>query len=83
VVKWIVLGVVLLALLVLALAARSVVVRLPGLRRAALALLRRQAEAEALARNAAALQERAEGLQRQAEATQRRLAVIKAKRGED
>jgi flagellar biosynthesis/type III secretory pathway M-ring protein FliF/YscJ len=81
VVKWIVLAVLLFALVVLALAARPVLVRLPRLRRAALALQRRQADAEALRGTAEVLQERAEVLQRQVETTQQRLAVINAKRG--
>ena len=79
-VKWIVLGVVLFALLVLVLAVRPVVARLGPLRRAALAVTRRQAQAQTLRVNALALQERLEELGRQAEATQRRVAVIKAKR---
>ncbi|TDB73965.1 MULTISPECIES: hypothetical protein [unclassified Micromonospora] len=80
-VKWIVLAVVLFALVVLALAVRPVVARLPRLRRAVLALQRRQTEAEALRETAEALQERAEALQRRAEVTQERVALIRAKRG--
>jgi hypothetical protein len=82
VVTWIVLAVVLFALVVLVLAARPVLARLPGLRRAALALQRRQAQAEALGSTAEALQERLLTLQRQAEAVQQRLLLIKTKRGE-
>jgi hypothetical protein len=78
---WIVLAVVLLPLVALALAVRPVLARLPRLRRAAVALQRRAADAEALRETAEALQQRAEGLQRQLDTTQRRLAVIKAKRG--
>lgn len=81
-VKWIVLAVVLLSLLILALAVRPVLVRLPGLRRAALALQGRQAEAEVLQRSAIDLQDQIVLLQQQAEVTQRRIAVIQAKRGE-
>jgi flagellar biosynthesis/type III secretory pathway M-ring protein FliF/YscJ len=81
VVKWIVLAVVLFAFVVLALAVRPVLARLPRLRRAAVALQRRQAEAEELRSTAEALQERAEALQAQAATTQQRVALIKAKRG--
>lgn len=80
-VKWIVLAVVLFSLVVLALAVRPVLVRLPRLRRAAVALQQRQEQAESLRSTAELLQERAEVLQRQAAITQRRLAVIKSKRG--
>ncbi|MBQ0894096.1 hypothetical protein KBX37_13485 [Micromonospora sp. U56] len=80
-VKWIVLAVVLFALVVLALAVRPVLARLPRLRRAALALQRRQADADTLREAAEALSERAETLQRQVETTQQRVELIKAKRG--
>ncbi|MDH6466189.1 MULTISPECIES: hypothetical protein [Micromonospora] len=80
-VKWIVLAVVLFALVVLALAVRPVLARLPRLRRAAVALQRRQADADALREAAEALSERAETLQRQVETTQQRVELIKAKRG--
>ncbi|MEV0808705.1 hypothetical protein [Micromonospora sp. NPDC050200] len=80
-VKWIVLAVVLFALVVLALAVRPVLARLPRLRRAAVALQQRQAGAEALREAAEALSERAETLQRQVETTQQRVELIKAKRG--
>ncbi|MEW2430879.1 hypothetical protein AB0877_22945 [Micromonospora sp. NPDC047644] len=78
---WIVLAVVLLPLVALALAVRPVLARLPRLRRAAVALQRRAAEAEALRDTAEALQQRAEDVQRRLDTTSRRLAVIKAKRG--
>ncbi len=78
---WIVLAVVLLPLVALALAVRPVLARLPRLRRAAVALQRRAAEAEALRDSAEALQQRAEEVQRRLDTTSRRLAVIKAKRG--
>ncbi|MGC4806402.1 hypothetical protein [Micromonospora sp. DT233] len=81
-VTWIVVAVVLFALVALALAVRPVVARLPRLRRAAVALQRRQAEAEGLLVAAEGLQERAEALQGRLEVTQRRLEVIKAKRGD-
>jgi flagellar biosynthesis/type III secretory pathway M-ring protein FliF/YscJ len=80
VVTWIVVGVVLFAFVVLALAVRSVLARLPRLRRAALALQRRQADAEALRAAAEVLQERAEALQQGAAVAQERTALIKAKR---
>ncbi|MEU6077290.1 hypothetical protein [Micromonospora sp. NPDC047074] len=80
-VKWIVLAVVLFALVVLGLAVRPVLGRLPRLRRAAVALQRRATEAEALRESAEALQTRAEALQEQLDTTQRRLAVIRARRG--
>ncbi|MEV0002730.1 hypothetical protein AB0H28_10630 [Micromonospora sp. NPDC050980] len=79
---WIVLGVVLFALVVLALAVRPVVARLPRLRRSALALQRRAAEAESLRSATEALQARAEGLQARAAVAQQRVTLIKAKRGE-
>ncbi|MEV4201863.1 hypothetical protein [Micromonospora globbae] len=78
---WIVLAVVLATLVVLAVAVRGVLSRLPGLRRAAVALQRRQAEAQELAGAATALQERAEALQDQLATAQRRIELIKAKRG--
>ncbi|MET8090540.1 hypothetical protein [Micromonospora sp. NPDC005220] len=78
---WIVLAVVLLPLVALALAVRPVLARLPRLRRAAVALQRRAAEAEALRETAEALQQRAEEVQRRLDTTSHRLAVIKAKRG--
>ncbi|MGR6320290.1 hypothetical protein Q2K19_24415 [Micromonospora soli] len=80
-VTWIVLGVVLFALVVLALAVRPVLARLPRLRRAALALQRRQADALALQSAAEALQDRAAALQERSAVTQERLALIKARRG--
>ncbi|WFE54231.1 hypothetical protein [Micromonospora sp. WMMD1155] len=78
---WIVLAVVLLPLVALALAVRPLLTRLPRLRRAAVALQRRAAEAEALRDTAEALQQRAEGVQRQLDTASRRVALIKAKRG--
>ncbi|WP_433133821.1 hypothetical protein ACQPWW_16920 [Micromonospora sp. CA-240977] len=78
---WIVLAVVLLPLVALALAVRPVLTRLPRLRRAAVALQRRAAEAEALRGTAEVLQQRAEEVQRQLDTTARRLAVIRARRG--
>ncbi|MFK3985584.1 hypothetical protein ACI2K4_35125 [Micromonospora sp. NPDC050397] len=81
-VTWIVLAVVLFALVVLVLAVRPVLTRLPALHRASVALLRRQDQVEALASRAEATQERLLVLQRQAEVAQRRLTLIKAKHGE-
>ncbi|WP_430501876.1 hypothetical protein ACQRWP_09800 [Micromonospora trifolii] len=78
---WIVLAVVLLPLVALALAVRPVLARLPRLHRAAVALQRRAAEADALRETAEALQQRAEEVQRRLDTTSQRLAVIKAKRG--
>ncbi|MGC4814454.1 hypothetical protein ACLQ29_28320 [Micromonospora sp. DT228] len=78
---WIVLAVVLLPLVALALAVRPVLTRLPRLHRAAVALQRRAAEAEALRETAEVLQQRAEDVQRQLDTTSQRLAVIKAKHG--
>ncbi|MGW5673050.1 hypothetical protein [Micromonospora sp. NPDC003776] len=80
-VTWIVVGVVLFAFVVLALAVRPVLARLPRLRRAALALQGRQAEAETLRSAAEALQERAEALQERVTVVQERTALIKARRG--
>ncbi|MFI6230178.1 hypothetical protein ACIBCR_23060 [Micromonospora echinospora] len=80
-VKWIVLAVVLVPLVVLALAVRPVLARLPRLRRAALTLQERQAQAEKLQSTAEVLQERAEGLQRQIAVAQQRVELIKARRG--
>ena len=77
---WIVLAVVLLPLVVLALAVRPVLTRLPHLRRASVALQRRAAEAAALRETAEALQQRAEGIQQQLDTAQHHLALIKAKR---
>ncbi|SCG42416.1 hypothetical protein [Micromonospora humi] len=79
---WIVLGVVLFALVMLALAVRPVVARLPRLRRSAMALQRRAAEAESLRSAAEDLQARAEALQERAAVAQQRVTLIKAKRGE-
>lgn len=82
-VTWIVLGVVLLGLLILALAVRVVLVRLLGLRRAVLTMLRRQAEAEALAASALALRERILTVQSGAELAQRTAAVVRVRRARD
>lgn len=79
--KWIVLALVLLPLVALALAVRPVLRRLPRLRRAAVALQGRAAEAESLRVAAESLQQRAEGLQERLDTTERRLTLIKAKRG--
>nr|WP_240955715.1 hypothetical protein [Micromonospora sp. HNM0581] len=73
---------VLVPLVLLVLAVRPVVARLPRLRRAALALQRRADEAATLRDAAESLQERAEGLQERLETTQQRLAVIQARRGD-
>ncbi|WP_173081791.1 hypothetical protein [Phytohabitans rumicis] len=80
-VKWVVLAAVLLGLVILVLAVRPVVGRLGRLRRAALTLQRRQAEAERLQTTALALQREVETLRLKTEITQERLADIKVKRG--
>jgi len=81
VVLWIVLGAAVLGLLVLALAARPVLARLPELARALRRLEDRQTRAQALGDELALLQERAESVRRQTVVTQERIAVIKAARG--
>ncbi|MEO3929869.1 hypothetical protein ABGB07_39345 [Micromonosporaceae bacterium B7E4] len=80
-VKWIVLAAVLVGLLVLGLAVRRVLTRLPRLQRAALGLQRRQEQAEDLQQVALAVQDRAEAMQQQVETLQQRLVLIRAKRG--
>jgi hypothetical protein len=80
VVGWIVLAVVLLSLVILVAAVRTVLVRLPRLLRAALSLKRYADRAEALKRSALALQERAAAVQQQAQHAQERLATIQARR---
>jgi cytochrome c oxidase assembly factor CtaG len=83
VVKWIVLAAVLVGLLALGLAIRRVASRLPRLRRAALALQRRQEQAEDLQQVALSVQDRAEALQQQVDVLHQRLTLIKAKRGKE
>jgi large-conductance mechanosensitive channel len=80
-VKWIVLGVVLLALVILAASVFAVLDRLNGLERAARRLQRRQTEAMKLQQDAVVLEETVVGLQRRAETMQGQLAVIKAGHG--
>jgi len=80
-VKWIVLGVVLLALVILAASVFAVLDRLNGLERAARRLQRRQTEAMKLQQDAVVLEETVAGLQRRAETMQGQLAVIKAGHG--
>ncbi|MEU5566231.1 hypothetical protein [Micromonospora musae] len=77
---WIVLAVVLATLVLLAVAVRGVLTRLPGLRRAAVKLQRRQDDALELAGAAQTLQERSEALQQQLTVVQRRIELVKAKR---
>jgi hypothetical protein len=74
--------VVVLALVVLALAVRPVLVRLPRLRRAVGLLRQRQAQAESLQQRATMVQERVAVLQRQAERAQEKITLIKAKRAD-
>ncbi|MGC5053447.1 hypothetical protein ACLQ2S_18540 [Micromonospora sp. DT48] len=80
--KWIVLALVLVPLVLLALAVRPVLARLPQLRRAVLALQRRVDEATALRESAEHLQQQAEGLQSRLDTTQQRLTLIRARRGD-
>jgi hypothetical protein len=79
--RWIVLGALLVGLLVLAVACRRVLTRLPGLQRAALALQERQDQAVHLREAATALQRRAEELQDRIATAQRRVDLIRARRG--
>ncbi|WP_204031746.1 hypothetical protein [Micromonospora qiuiae] len=79
--KWIVLALVLVPLVVLVLAVRPVLARLPQLRRAVLKLHRRADEAMALRAAAESLQQQAEGLQSRLTTTEQRLALIRARRG--
>ncbi|MER5454805.1 MULTISPECIES: hypothetical protein [unclassified Micromonospora] len=80
--KWIVLALVLVPLVVLALAVRPVLARLPHLRRAVGRLQRRADEAVALSAAAESLQQRAESLQSRLETTEQRLTLIRARRGD-
>lgn len=80
VVVWIVLALALLGLVVLAVAARSALSRLPQLRRAIVRLQQRRTEAEVLQEKAIALQDRLAALQRAATYAQERIALIAAKR---
>ena len=80
-VLWIVIGAAVLGLLVLALAARAVLARLPELARALRRLEDRQVRAEAMGNELAMLQERAEELRQQTVVAQERIALIKAARG--
>ena len=79
-VTWISLGVIVFALIVLALAVRPVLARLPFLGRALRRLQQRQEQAEALQAAATELQERALELQEAAGAAQQHLALIKDRR---
>ena len=81
-VLWIVLGAGVFGLLVLALAARAVVARLPELARALRRLQDRQARAEELNVALASLQENVEAAQARTVVTQERIAVIKARTGQ-
>lgn len=77
---WIVLAVLAGALVLLVLSVRPVLSRLPALRRAVLALQRRQGEVEALALRAEQLQTRVDQLQHHLEAAERRRAMARADR---
>lgn len=80
-VLWVVIAAVLVGLLVLILAAGALVGRLRPLRRAAMTVLRRQAEVEKLQAAAFTLAQEAETLRLKTEITQERLALIKVKSG--
>jgi hypothetical protein len=80
-VMWVVIAAVLVGFLVLVLAAGSLVGRLRPLRRAAMTVLRRQAEVEKLRAAALTLAQEADTLRLKAEITQERLALIKVSRG--
>ncbi|MFI7540564.1 hypothetical protein [Actinoplanes sp. NPDC049599] len=80
-VKWIVIGVLVLALIILVAAVFSVLNRLTRLDRAARRLQRRQAEATKLQQDALVLEDTVAGLQQRAETMQAQLAIIKAGRG--
>ncbi|MEU6025340.1 hypothetical protein ACGFIK_19485 [Micromonospora sp. NPDC048871] len=80
--KWILLALVLVPLIVLVLAVRPLLGRLPQLRRAALRLRQRADEAMVLQAAAENLQQQAEGLQSRLETTQQRMTLIRARRGD-
>jgi hypothetical protein len=80
VVRWFVLGALLVSLLVLAVAVRRVLTRLSGLLRAAQALQERQEHANQLRDAALTLQRRGEELQERIETVQRRIGVIRGRR---
>ncbi|HEU5108721.1 MAG TPA: hypothetical protein VFT95_09210 [Micromonosporaceae bacterium] len=80
---WILVGVAVLGLLILALAVRPVLTRLVRLRRAMEGLLRRQAEVDALRVAVEGLQERMADVQARAELAQKSVAVIQARRAQD
>lgn len=79
--KWIVLAVFVVALVVLGLAVRPVLVRLPRLHRSVRRLQRREQELLRLQHSAAVLEETLAGLQERGTVAQDRLAVIRAGRG--
>ena len=81
-VLWIVIGVAVLGLVVLALSARAVLARLPELARALRRLQDRQARAEELSVALVSLQENVEAAQARTVVTQERIAVIKARTGQ-
>ncbi|MDI6100122.1 hypothetical protein QLQ12_16080 [Actinoplanes sp. NEAU-A12] len=78
---WVWIAVVVIALIVLIFAASRLLGRLPGLRRAALKLQRRQEEALGLQAGAEQLQETMLGLQERAERAHDKVAQIQAARG--
>jgi hypothetical protein len=78
---WLVLAAVLLGLVILVLAVLPLLSRLGPLRRAALRLQERQAEAESLRAASLGLQQELETLRLKTEITQERLVLIKLNRG--
>jgi hypothetical protein len=77
VIWWVVGAIGLLGLVLLGLAARTVLLRLPALRRAMARLEQRAAQAQALQASVEALQERMVGLQEQAETVRTGVATIR------
>lgn len=75
---WIWIGAVVIALVALAVAGVQVLGQLGGLRRAAVKLQRRQADAMKLQQGAAELEQTLAGLQQRAEQLQERLAALGA-----
>jgi hypothetical protein len=79
VIGWVVLGIVVGSLLVLALAARATVRRLPALRQAQADLQERASEAQALQARLADLQARQGDLQKRLALVQQRMGTIKGR----
>jgi biopolymer transport protein ExbB/TolQ len=81
VVKWIVIGAIVLGVVILIASFIPVLRRLSGLRTAISRAQRRQAEAMALQVSVERMNETLAGVQERAEATQRKLAAIQGARG--